>query len=153
MTLELRDADATAQAGRVLAHHVRPGDAIALIGDLGAGKTALVTALVAELGGGTAVSPTFALVNEYRCAKGACFVVWHVDLYRVDREAELIELGLGEMFGDPRSIVVVEWADRFPVMPADHLRLALAHATGSALDFRNAMSARLAVSSSLRRCA
>ena len=100
------------------------GDAIALIGDLGAGKTTLVGGLVGALGGGPASSPTFSLVNEYR---GGRLIVWHVDLYRLERAAELPELGLDDAIGDRRGICVVEWADRFSVMPADHLRLELSH--------------------------
>ncbi len=125
MTLRLADRAATEAAGAWLAARVRGGDAIALIGDLGAGKTTLVTGLVAALGGGRAASPTFSLVNEY---PGGQLIVWHVDLYRIEREAELPELGLDDVIGDPRGICVVEWADRFPVMPADHLRLELVHA-------------------------
>jgi tRNA threonylcarbamoyladenosine biosynthesis protein TsaE len=121
----LADAAATARAGAALAAVVRGGDAIALVGELGTGKTTLVAGLVAALGGGGAHSPTFALVHAY---EGGRLVVWHVDLYRIKREAELVELGLDEVFGDPRGIVVVEWADRFGVMPADHLRIELAHA-------------------------
>ena len=122
--LDLADAGATIRAGERLAAVVRGGDAIALIGDLGAGKTTLVTGLVAALGGGTATSPTFSLVNEYR---GGRLVVWHVDLYRLERAAEVPELGLDDLFGDRRGLVLVEWADKFDVMPADHLRLELAH--------------------------
>ena len=121
----LTDPTATTRAGERLAAAVRGGDAIALVGDLGAGKTTLVTGLVAALGGGDAQSPTFSLVNEY---PGGRLVVWHVDLYRIDKPAELPELGLDELIGDPRGIVVVEWADKFDVMPADHLRLELVHA-------------------------
>lgn len=121
----LRDAAATVAAGEKLAALVRGGDAIALIGDLGAGKTTLVSGLVAALGGGAAASPTFSLVNEY---PGGRLVVWHVDLYRVERATELPELGLDDAIGDPRGICVVEWADRFAVLPADHLELALEHA-------------------------
>jgi len=121
----LGDPGATARVGQLLAARVRSGDAIALIGDLGAGKTTLVAGLVAALGGGAAASPTFSLVNEY---PGGRLIVWHADLYRVERAAELPELGLDDAIGDPRGICVVEWADRFAVMPADHLRLELAHA-------------------------
>lgn len=124
MTLGLADADATARAGAELANHVVGGDAIALIGDLGAGKTTLVAGLVAALGGGAASSPTFSLVNEYR---GGRLRVWHVDLYRLERAAELPELGLDDVIGDPRGIVIIEWADKFDVMPADHLRIELLH--------------------------
>lgn len=120
----LPDADATTRVGAQLAALVRGGDAIALIGDLGAGKTTLVAGLVAALGGGQAASPTFSLVNRY---DGGRLVVWHVDLYRIERAAELPELGLDDAIGDPRGVALVEWADNWDVMPRDHLRLALAH--------------------------
>ncbi|HEY5952454.1 MAG TPA: tRNA (adenosine(37)-N6)-threonylcarbamoyltransferase complex ATPase subunit type 1 TsaE [Kofleriaceae bacterium] len=122
--ITLADAAATTRAGERLAAALQGGDAIALVGDLGAGKTTLVAGLVAALGGGVAQSPTFSLVNEY---PGGRLIVWHVDLYRIDKPAELPELGLDDVIGDPRGIVVVEWADKFDVMPADHLRLELAH--------------------------
>jgi tRNA threonylcarbamoyladenosine biosynthesis protein TsaE len=57
-------------------------------------------------------------------------VIWHVDLYRIERAAELPELGLDDVIGDPRGICVVEWADRFDVLPPDHLRIELAHTPG-----------------------
>ena len=129
--ITLADAASTTRVGERLASLVTGGDTIALVGDLGAGKTTLVAGLVAALGGGSAASPTFSLVNEY---PGGRLVVWHVDLYRIERPAELPELGLDELIGDPRGIVVVEWADKFDVMPVDHLRLELSHvgATGDA---------------------
>ena len=123
-TIHLDSAEDTARAGARLAAAVEGGDAIALIGDLGAGKTTLVAGLVAALGGGAAASPTFSLVNEYRHGR---LRVWHVDLYRLEREAELPELGLDDLIGDHRGIVLVEWADKFDVMPADHLRIELTH--------------------------
>lgn len=123
--MNLADPSATRGVGERLAGLVRGGDAIALVGELGAGKTTLVAGLVAALGGGAAASPTFSLVNEY---PGGRLVVWHVDLYRIERAAELPELGLDDVVGDPRGICVVEWADRFDVLPPDHLRLELDHA-------------------------
>jgi tRNA threonylcarbamoyladenosine biosynthesis protein TsaE len=123
--VKLADPAATRRLGERLAGLVRGGDAIALVGELGAGKTTLVAGLVAGLGGGAAASPTFALVHEY---PGGRLVVWHVDLYRIERAAELPELGLDDAIGDPRGICVVEWADRFAVLPPDHLRIELAHA-------------------------
>jgi len=126
--MKLEDRQATLRAGARLAALVRGGDAIALLGDLGAGKTTLVTGLVAALGGGAAASPTFSLVNEY---PGGRLVVWHVDLYRIERAAELTELGLDDVIGDRRGICLVEWADRFAVLPPDHLRIELAHTDGA----------------------
>ena len=125
--MNLADPAATRRIGERLAGLVRGGDTIALVGELGAGKTTLVAGLVDGLGGGAAASPTFSLVNEY---PGGRLVVWHVDLYRLEREAELVELGLDDILGDPRGVCLIEWADRFAVMPPDHLRLELAHAAG-----------------------
>ncbi len=126
--MKLDSDEATAAAGARLAGHLRGGDAIALVGELGAGKTTFVAGLARALGAAGAHSPTFALVHEYT---GGRLVVWHVDLYRIEREAELVELGLDELIGDPRGVVVVEWADRFAVLPPDHLRIELAHADGA----------------------
>ncbi len=125
--ITLADAEATLGAGARLAAALAGGDAVALIGDLGAGKTTLVSGLVAALGGPAAASPTFSLVNEY---PGGRLVVWHIDLYRIEREAELRELGLDDMLGNRRGVTLVEWADKFDVMPHDHLRLELSHVDG-----------------------
>jgi tRNA threonylcarbamoyladenosine biosynthesis protein TsaE len=122
--LLLLDEAATRAAGATLAAALRGGEAIALVGDLGAGKTTFVAGLVEALGGGAAASPTFSLINEY---PGGRLVVWHADLYRIEREAELAELGLDDVIGDPRGVVVVEWADRFSVLPAGHTRIELRH--------------------------
>jgi tRNA threonylcarbamoyladenosine biosynthesis protein TsaE len=123
--IELPDAIATAAAGARLAAALRGGESIALVGELGAGKTTFVIGLVAALGGGDAHSPTFALVHEY--ARGR-LIVWHADLYRIERAVELAELGLDDAIGDPRGVTIVEWADRFDVMPADHVLVELRHA-------------------------
>jgi tRNA threonylcarbamoyladenosine biosynthesis protein TsaE len=123
--VKLVDAEATRRAGAQLAAQLKGGDTVALIGDLGAGKTTFVTGLVEALGGGTATSPTFSLVNEY---PGGRLVVWHIDLYRVEKEAELIELGLDEIIGNPRGVALIEWADKYPdVLPRDHIRIELTH--------------------------
>ena len=121
--MKLADAAATTALGTRLAALVQGGDAIALIGDLGAGKTTLVGGLVTGLGGSGATSPTFSLVNQY----AARLIVWHVDLYRIARAAELPELGLADVLGVPRGVVVIEWADNFDVLPEDHLRIELDH--------------------------
>lgn len=122
----LPDLEATRRAGVALAGVVGGGDVIALAGDLGAGKTTLVDACVRALGGEGASSPTFALVHELRCA---ALTVWHADLYRIEREAELVELGLEELLGDRSGVAFVEWADKYPqLLPREYLELRLAHA-------------------------
>lgn len=130
--ITLPDAEATARLGVALAGALRAGDVVALIGDLGAGKTTLVDACVRALGGEGAHSPTFALIHEYPCrgeGAGAPRSLWHLDLYRIEREAELAELGLEEILGNRAGIAFVEWADKHgEVLPRAYLRLTLLHA-------------------------
>ena len=121
----LADEAATRAAGARLAAALRGGEAVALVGELGAGKTTFVAGLVEALGGGAASSPTFSLLNEY---PGGRLIVWHCDLYRIERERELAELGLDDVIGDPRGVLIVEWADKFAVLPDDHTRIELRHA-------------------------
>jgi tRNA threonylcarbamoyladenosine biosynthesis protein TsaE len=100
----------TREFGRQWAAGLGRGDLVALVGPLGAGKTALVRGLAEGLGleGGRGVaSPTFVLVHEYPGRVRIC----HIDLYRMaDPEVELIELGLLEMLSE--GAVLIEWADR-----------------------------------------
>jgi tRNA threonylcarbamoyl adenosine modification protein YjeE len=94
-------------AGR-LARSLRPGDVVALRGNLGAGKTTFARALVRALhGAGDATSPTFVFWHRYEGVPA----VNHIDLYRVEREDEMTELGLEDAF-DPAAIVLVEWPER-----------------------------------------
>jgi len=125
----LAGPEATVRAARALASLLGPGDAIGLVGDLGAGKTHFVQGLGAGLGLPAAVrvtSPTFTIVNQYR---GGRLPLDHVDLYRIEQERELDNIGLDELFWGG-GVVAVEWCDRFAVLPADHLRVSLA-GTGS----------------------
>lgn len=87
------------------------GDAIALHGDLGAGKTHLSKGLVKGVGANDAVSsPTFSLVNEYRSGR---LPVFHFDFYRLDHPDELVQIGWDDYL-DEDGVVLVEWADKFP---------------------------------------
>jgi tRNA threonylcarbamoyl adenosine modification protein YjeE len=122
--ISLSDVSATHMLGAALASVLRGGDVVALIGDLGVGKTTLVDACVRALGGEGAASPTFALVHEYA---GCALAVWHIDLYRIERRAELAELGLEEILENPAGVSFVEWADKHDVLPATYLRLSLSH--------------------------
>ena len=87
---------------------------IVLRGDLGAGKTTLVKGIAAALGAAEAsdvTSPTFTLVHEYA---GKKVRLYHLDLYRLETERELLTLGLEEMVEQPDALVVVEWGEKFP---------------------------------------
>ena len=100
----------TQAVGRDLGSHAEPGHVYLLFGELGAGKTCLTQGILWGLGGDDfARSPTFVLVAEYR----GRIPLYHVDLYRLDAEAEVADLGLDEyLFGD--GACAVEWADRAP---------------------------------------
>ena len=109
--------EASLAVGAALAQRARPGDLIALIGPLGAGKTSIARGLLAALGlEGEAPSPSFAIVQPYAPPEVA-FPVLHVDLYRIEDVAELAELGLDE--AREESLLIVEWpelggVDRWP---------------------------------------
>jgi len=129
LTIPLADETATARLGRALAGRLRPGDMIALTGDLGAGKTALARAIVRTLTGNPdeeAPSPTFTLVQTYDAAAG--FPVAHFDLYRLVHPDEVFDLAFDEAVAE--GVALVEWPDRLgTLVPRDRLDLAL-EATG-----------------------
>ena len=106
----LKDADATEAAGRALAPYLRPGDIVALSGNLGAGKTCFARGVLAGLGfEGDAPSPSFALVIPY-APPAVRIPVWHVDLYRLEAPEEAEELGLDDALAD--SALLMEWPER-----------------------------------------
>ena len=108
MILTLDDETVTAELGARIATALRPGDVIALSGDLGAGKTALARAILRALGvTGHVPSPTFTLVQSYQTPG---LTVHHFDLYRVEDASELRELGLEE--AREEGAVLIEWPDR-----------------------------------------
>ncbi|MEW5727954.1 MAG: tRNA (adenosine(37)-N6)-threonylcarbamoyltransferase complex ATPase subunit type 1 TsaE [Pseudomonadota bacterium] len=122
--IELPDESATIRLGERLAGHAREGDVIALRGDLGAGKSTLARAFVRALTSPDeeVPSPTFTLVQTY---EGDCGLVWHFDLYRLDRPEDAWELGIEEAFAD--GICLIEWPDRLGrLMPRARLEVELA---------------------------
>jgi tRNA threonylcarbamoyladenosine biosynthesis protein TsaE len=118
--LVTRAPDETRKVGAALAELLAPGDVVSLTGDLGAGKTALVQGAARALGvDEPVISPTFVLVREYR----GDVPISHVDVYRLDRIQEVLDLGF-EDYLDASGIVFVEWGDAIDVLlPDDHLRV------------------------------
>lgn len=104
---------------------MRPGDIIALQGDLGAGKTTFARALLHGLGwGGEVPSPTYTLVQPYD-PPDVRIPIWHIDLYRLADPGDADALGLFET----DAALVIEWPERVGArLPADALRL---HIEGS----------------------
>jgi tRNA threonylcarbamoyladenosine biosynthesis protein TsaE len=110
--------DETRALGDAVGRLLEPGDVVALSGDLGAGKTAFVQGAARGLGvDEPVVSPTFTLVREYRGA----VPVHHLDIYRLDRVQDVLDLGLDDMLEDG-AVVFVEWGDAIEgLLPQDHL--------------------------------
>ena len=97
----------TARLGARLASLARAGDVIALSGPLGVGKTAFARGFIGALGHpGEVPSPSFAMVQPYEELSPP---VWHVDLYRIDHESEIEELGLDSAAD---AVLLVEWPER-----------------------------------------
>ena len=110
MDIDIRTetADRTRDLGEALASLLRPRDTVVLTGDLGAGKTTLVQGVGRGLGVEDHVaSPTFTLVREY----SGRLDVAHVDVYRLERVQDVVDLGLDEL-GGPDRVLIVEWATR-----------------------------------------
>jgi tRNA threonylcarbamoyladenosine biosynthesis protein TsaE len=119
----LPDLRATEALGAWIGAGLRVGDAVALNGDLGAGKTALARAVLVSLGVREDVpSPTFTLVQHYETADLA---VSHFDLYRIKSESELDELGFDDALANGAALI--EWPERAPHrIPGDALHVHLA---------------------------
>jgi tRNA threonylcarbamoyladenosine biosynthesis protein TsaE len=83
---------------------------VLLDGELGAGKTSFVSLFLEQITGVQEVSsPTYSLISEYRTYKGT--TVYHLDLYRLDNEEELFDLGIEEILAGSYEYLIVEWAD------------------------------------------
>lgn len=108
LTFDLSGEARTLALGGALGVRLRPGDVVALHGDLGTGKTTLVRGLVqALLGEGEEVpSPTYTLVQVY---EGPAFALWHFDLYRLDDPEGVTELGWDETI---EGAALIEWPER-----------------------------------------
>jgi len=110
---------------------------IALYGDLGVGKTALVRGLASVIAPNSIVrSPTFALVNEYRAGNSSLF---HFDMYRIEDEDELYSIGFYDYLD--RGICVVEWSENIPyALPESYLKIEISKTTPDRPDERRITS-------------
>lgn len=106
--IESRSVEETQRIGKQLAAMLEPRDIVLLVGELGAGKTTLVKAIVESLGGVHVTSPTFTLCHRYATIPP----IAHVDCYRIEAGDDLADLALDEVI-DEGHVALVEWGDRF----------------------------------------
>lgn len=122
ISLVSNSASQTIGLGKKLGRVLEKGDIVALVGEMGSGKTTLTTGIAAGLGVKDYVrSPTFTLINEYQ----GRIPLYHFDLYRLSCPTELEDLGYEEYFYG-KGVVIVEWAEKCKgFLPKDHLRIEL----------------------------
>lgn len=106
--IPIKNEEETRRFAHELAENLAPGDVLALIGDLGTGKTVLTSYIAEGLGIKRRVnSPTFTIVKEYTDGR---MPLYHFDVYRVSDPDELFNIGIDEyFFGE--GVCIVEWAD------------------------------------------
>ena len=112
----------TVELGRKIGKELKAGDVVALIGELGAGKTLFTQGLVQGLGvAGYVKSPSFTIVNKYE----GRLPVYHLDLYRLGDVNEIYELGIEEyLYGD--GVCIIEWAEKaIPLLPSKYMLVKL----------------------------
>ena len=116
----------TIRIGKSIGSRLLPGDVVALVGELGAGKTQFIKGLAAGAGIRNPVyisSPSFTLINEYP----GKMTFYHVDLFRLGEEKEAEELGLEDYF-QRKGITAIEWADKIPsLLPKELLLIRIAY--------------------------
>ena len=123
LLLRTATADDTLGVGAAIAPLLRISDVLVLTGELGAGKTTLVQGIASGLGATEHVaSPTFTLVREYVTGR---VPVAHIDVFRLDRVQDVVDLALDELEGGA-CVLIVEWGDAIEeLLPDDRLRVEL----------------------------
>lgn len=128
---QTKSSKETKNLAKKVAKALRPGDVVALNGDLGGGKTTFTKGLAEACGVAEPItSPTFMLSRVFKLTSGinsgspAASHFYHFDVYRLESSQELIDIGFVDIVDDKNSIVVVEWADKVEnLIPEDAIKI------------------------------
>lgn len=122
----IHSEEETRAFGLDLAEKLEPGNVLALIGDLGTGKTTLTKSIAKGLGiESHIVSPTFNIVKEYREGRLPLF---HFDVYRLADSDEMLDIGAEEYFYEKGGVCIIEWADIVEdILPEDTMFIYIEH--------------------------
>lgn len=131
-------SEETQKLGEEFVKRLRPGDIVCLYGDLGSGKTTFVQGMARGLGiMSRIISPTFILIRRHimhnKDKKNSTInkniqSLYHIDLYRLEDEKSIQDIGLEELFDDKNSIVVIEWAEKLgSLLPKKRWDVRFAH--------------------------
>lgn len=108
-----RSAKETFTAAKQFAKLLRGGEVLALLGELGSGKTTFLKGLAKGLGIKTKlVSPSFVILSRHKLPAGKHGFFYHFDLYRLKKTADLAELGFFEILQERKSLTAIEWAEK-----------------------------------------
>ncbi len=123
-TYQTHSPKETQTIGQQIGETLKAGDVVALVGDLGAGKTCLTQGIArgARIASHEVVnSPSYTLINEY----AGEIPIYHIDLYRLPGHGEIVNLGLEEYL-EGNGICIIEWADRMAnLLPANHIQITM----------------------------
>lgn len=120
MDIKTTSANETKKVATNLAKKFLNGGVIALIGEMGAGKTTFVQGFAKGLGiKDKIISPTFVLMRQHQ-VPNSDLVLYHIDLYRLEGKINIEELGISDLFDDAKAIVLIEWAEKIKdLLPID----------------------------------
>jgi tRNA threonylcarbamoyladenosine biosynthesis protein TsaE len=112
--------DDTITLAKNFVRELSEGTLVVLNGDLGTGKTFFIKCLLKNFNVTNAISPTFAIVNEYYGNKK----FYHFDFYRINKKSELIDIGITDYFNDEKAIIFIEWGSMFEdILPSKRIEI------------------------------
>ncbi len=122
-------AEETQKIAHKIAKKIKNGAILALIGDLGSGKTTFTQGFAKGLGiKEKVISPTFILMRQYSLPGSPKAKLFHIDLYRFENIKEIESLGLNEIFSNPKNIILIEWAEKLgKLLPKQAVKIYFTH--------------------------